>query len=43
MAKVDETTRRFWKKNIVSFFKYYPMRIKNVGTENELARQVIFH
>lgn len=42
MAKVDETTRRFWKKNIVSFFKYYPMRIKNVGTENELARQVIF-
>ena len=42
MAKVDDTTKRFWNKAIVSFLKYYPVRIKNVGLEQEAARKIVW-
>ena len=42
MAKVDSTTKRFWNKTIVSFLKYYPVRIKNVGSEQEVARRMVW-
>lgn len=42
MAKVDDTTKRFWNKAIVSFLKYYPVRIKNVGLEQEVARRIVW-
>ena len=42
MAKVDSTTKRFWNKTIVSFLKYYPVRIKNVGLEQEAARKIVW-
>lgn len=42
MAKVDNTTKRFWNKAIVSFLKYYPVRIKNVGLEQEVARRIVW-
>lgn len=42
MAKVDSTTKRFWNKAIVSFLKYYPVRIKNVGLEQEVARRIVW-
>ena len=42
IAKVDDTTKRFWNKAIVSFLKYYPVRIKNVGLEQEAARKIVW-
>lgn len=42
MAKADDTTKRFWNKAIVSFLKYYPVRIKNVGLEQEAARKIVW-
>lgn len=42
MAKVDDITKRFWNKEIVSFLKYYPVRIKNVGLEQEIARKIVW-
>lgn len=42
MAKVDEVTKRFWNKLIVAYVKYYPKRIKNVGLEGEVARNLVY-
>lgn len=42
MAKADNTNKRFWNKEIVSFLKYYPVRIKNVGLEQEIARKIVW-
>ena len=42
MAKVDETIRRYWNKRIISFLPYFPARIKNIGEENENARQLVY-
>lgn len=42
MAKVDEITKRFWSKLIVSYVKYYPLRVKNVGELQQTARQMVW-
>lgn len=42
MAKVNDNTKRFWNKKIVSFLKYYPVRIKNVGLEQQIARKIVW-
>lgn len=42
MAKVDETTKRFWGKVIACYLKYYPARIKTNNQEIERARRIVW-
>ncbi len=42
MTKLDENILRQLNKIKISFLKYYPVRIKNVGTEEQTARQIIW-
>ena len=42
MAKLDESILRQLRKIKVCFFRYYPVRIKNVGLEQQIARQLIW-
>ena len=33
MAKIEESVKKQLTKLIVTFLKYYPVRIRNVGTD----------
>lgn len=43
MAKLDESILRQLRKIKVCFVKYYPVRIKNVGEEQQAARQLVWN
>lgn len=42
MAKLDESILKQLRKIKINFLKYYPVRIKNVGTEEQTARQIVW-
>lgn len=42
MAKLDESILKQLRKIKINFLKYYPVRIKNVGAEEQNARQIIW-
>lgn len=43
MAKTDENIKRHLDKGIMFFLKYYPVRIKNVGEQQQNDRRIVWN
>lgn len=42
MAKIEESVKKQLTKLIVTFLKYYPVRIRNVGEKEKQSRQIVW-
>ena len=42
MAKIEESVKKQLTKLIVTFLKYYPVRIRNVGVKEKQSRQIVW-
>lgn len=42
MAKIEESVKKQLTKLIVTFLKYYPVRIRNVGDKEKQSRQIVW-